>query len=856
MDGDITGGTGITVKAIAGNEARSVVTYVGGGIIEVSGTSADSEISDGADTDAIVGSSAQISSPSAAIVVSATSNNFAKATAKSTGGGAIDVRLIETEATSDADTSAKLLGDVGSTTTGFGPDGVSGTVGVAGAASVNVTALASDRTHATLESTGGGLIAIQPSKAYAKTNPTVAAAFGSGHITATGDVTLVAESHSDADANTDSSGGGAIQVASLSATVENFPTVTTTIAGGLVQAGGSLRIEAKSGAFPPDLSDGVISCVNYGAGDGSTCSNVADSINFTKPHGLITGDVVVYEVNGLIGGLKDRQAYPIILAGPNGFRLGATLIPDNGADPLVPGEAFIDLDKGTIVFRFDHNLVSGELVRYEADGTAIPGLTPGTVYEVIVVDERQIKLKLPGSLVVGPFAPGTVVDAGTNVIHIDGHNLNSNDAVTYHSPTQLRFLASGVDVDLTDKNGVDVIDRDDDGNIQYSDGNNNIYLGTHGLSTGDIVQYRTSGIAIACSGGSDSGGWSGCVGGRLVNGGYYKVIRDGDEAIQLANLSDTVSALQCFLFGCDAIDIDTGGGATGIHTIARAGQIEMGATDGNTYWVEKVDNNHFKLWTRRLDDPTKVLVDLISEVGVPTEIDASGFIDIGGSHYLERVVGFTTTSIGGTTHRLIIDLTSDGGGKMIGVGGNWGTQFYQVLEALKPSGVDRDVQLVSTGDVANGFLTLQQGSMPAVALTPPYSILAKRMGYRDLVKTSDVIPVSPTTGLVTTKEKLEKEAPKIRRAIRAVFRAVDFARTRKSETVQFIMKQYKMDKDVSEAVYDAIMETLNPSLWLSDHEVQIELNRIAEQSKMKIAMKPAELADFTLTRQVGAEIGR
>lgn len=203
-----------------------------------------------------------------------------------------------------------------------------------------------------------------------------------------------------------------------------------------------------------------------------------------------------------------------------------------------------------------------------------------------------------------------------------------------------------------------------------------------------------------------------------------------------------------------------------------------------------------------------------------------------------------------------IQRVEDLRGKMIGVGGNWGTQFYQVLEALKPSGVDKDVQLVSTGDVANGFLTLQQGSMLAVALTPPYSILAKRMGYRDLVKTSDVIPVAPTTGLVTTKEKLEKEAPKIRRAIRAVFRAVEFARTRKSETVQFIMRQYKMDKDVSEPVYDAIMETLNPTLWLTDQEVQIELNRIAEQSRMKVTMKPAELADFTLTRQVGAELGR
>ncbi|MSP38799.1 MAG: ABC transporter substrate-binding protein [Deltaproteobacteria bacterium] len=195
-------------------------------------------------------------------------------------------------------------------------------------------------------------------------------------------------------------------------------------------------------------------------------------------------------------------------------------------------------------------------------------------------------------------------------------------------------------------------------------------------------------------------------------------------------------------------------------------------------------------------------------------------------------------------------------GKMIGVGGNWGTQFYQVLEALKPSGVDKDVQLVSTGDVANGYLTLQQGGMPAVALTPPYSILAKRQGYRDLVRASDVINVAPTTGLVTTTEKLAKEPQKIRRALRAVIKAVDFAKARRADTVGFIISQYKMEKDVAESCYDAIMETLNPTLWLSDGEIQIELNRIAEQSKMKVTAKPADLADFTLTRQVAQELGR
>jgi NitT/TauT family transport system substrate-binding protein len=195
-------------------------------------------------------------------------------------------------------------------------------------------------------------------------------------------------------------------------------------------------------------------------------------------------------------------------------------------------------------------------------------------------------------------------------------------------------------------------------------------------------------------------------------------------------------------------------------------------------------------------------------------------------------------------------------GKMIGVGGNWGTQFYMVLEALKHYGADKDVQLVSTGDVANGYLSLQQGSLPAVALTPPYSILAKRQGYRDLVRSGDVVAVSPTTGLVTTKEKIERQPQQIRRVARVVMKAVDYARSRRPETVAFIMRQYNMEKDVADSVYDAIMETLNPSLWLTDQEVQIELNRIAEQTKTKITARPLDMADFSIIKQAAQELGR
>ena len=65
-----------------------------------------------------------------------------------------------------------------------------------------------------------------------------------------------------------------------------------------------------------------------------------------------------------------------------------------------------------------------------------------------------------------------------------------------------------------------------------------------------------------------------------------------------------------------------------------------------------------------------------------------------------------------------------------------------------------------------------------------------------------------------------------------------------------------MDMDVAELVYDAIMETLNPTLSLTHQEASNELNRIAVPTKMKVTTQPEELADFTLARQIGLELGR
>ncbi|HEY1269984.1 MAG TPA: ABC transporter substrate-binding protein [Candidatus Binatia bacterium] len=195
-------------------------------------------------------------------------------------------------------------------------------------------------------------------------------------------------------------------------------------------------------------------------------------------------------------------------------------------------------------------------------------------------------------------------------------------------------------------------------------------------------------------------------------------------------------------------------------------------------------------------------------------------------------------------------------GKIVGVGGNQGTQFYMAYDMLKHYGLEKDVQIVSTGDVANGFLTLQQGGLSAVALTPPYSVMAKRLGFRELARAANLLGAWPTTGLVAAREKLERNPDNVRRAVRAMLRAVRFAVGRRTDMIRFISRQYKLEPAVADEAYDAAMETLNPTLSLTDQEVQAELKRIAEQTKVKSVPRVADLVDFSFVKQAAKEIGQ
>ena len=182
----------------------------------------------------------------------------------------------------------------------------------------------------------------------------------------------------------------------------------------------------------------------------------------------------------------------MIATGDDTLQLGATF--DAGAadsSDLFAPQAGVDAARDRIRFSVPHLFLTGDAVKYDADGTPVStGLNETGTFFVRRLDDFTIKLYATRDEAVGAagfadraFGAGAV-DATNDRITIFGHGFADNQAVTYRAAPPREFTSSLVDVTVA---GDTVTDVD----------NNRIFIDNHGFSNGTRVIYRNSENASA-----------------------------------------------------------------------------------------------------------------------------------------------------------------------------------------------------------------------------------------------------------------------------------------------------------------------------------------------------------------------
>jgi parallel beta-helix repeat protein len=615
VDGTVTVAD-LTLSAESTRTADADTVMVNIGLLG-SGAAADATVRVSGTTEAYFGSPARITA-SGNVSANASAANQATADSDGGSGGIIAAGFMASNAEVTATTRAY-----------YGANAE-----VLGAANIELQAAATNNGAADTTVGAGGVIEVRGSTAEVTVAPTVEASVGSGVAMSGvgGSLSLRADSlRAEGDAAAKSYGGGAVDVGAANSRAHVNPTVNAFIdTGATIDVGGAVRVEALAQTQPAQSFDDTFTP------DQATIE--ADTITFPS-HGLASGDTVTYNPNGNTpiatadgGSLSTVREYSVIATGDDTLQLGATF--DAGAadsSDLFAPQAGVDAARDRIRFAVPHLFLTGDAVKYDADGTPVStSLNETGTFFVRRLDDFAIKLYATRDEAVGAagfadraFGAGAV-DATNDRCTIFGHGFADNQAVTYRAAPPREFTSSLVDVTVA---GDTVTDVD----------NNRIFIDNHGFSNGTRVIYRNSENASAM--------------GLTVGTAYYVIVLDSDN-IQLAATPEAADPDD----GDDDVEItpialtpDKSSPANQVrHMLVR--ESIGGLEDGKTYFVRNPEANTFQL------------AETVN--GAPiTGLDGANRF---GTHFIGRA-GLDLTGQSGA-HRLRLDLTSAPGGQHLLLG--------------------------------------------------------------------------------------------------------------------------------------------------------------------------------------------
>lgn len=225
-----------------------------------------------------------------------------------------------------------------------------------------------------------------------------------------------------------------------------------------------------------------------------------------------------------------------------------------------------------------------------------------------------------------------------------------------------------------------------------------------------------------------------------------------------------------------------------------------------------------------------------------------------GSAVVAAVRGIPTRVVMCFVDRPLLDLVAtreigsiaDLRGRLVGISSRGGLHDVTIRRMLAQSGVDpSQVTLLTVGGQGAMLAALQTGRISAGLLNPPHNFLAYRDGLKNLGFAGNFVRI-PSTGLVTMRDTIERSPQQVRRMVRALARARQFARENKPATVAILKRFLRLEDDELVAkIYDyhRRAETPDGRIDAALAAETIRDARLAEAGAKEVP--PSQLFDFS-----------
>jgi len=167
----------------------------------------------------------------------------------------------------------------------------------------------------------------------------------------------------------------------------------------------------------------------------------------------------------------------------------------------------------------------------------------------------------------------------------------------------------------------------------------------------------------------------------------------------------------------------------------------------------------------------------------------------------------------------------------------------------------RDVKVIPVGETPAILPALERGVVDAAMLTTPSRLLARKMGFRELLDFDDLGVQYPYVGISTLKANVKKNPDVTLRLVRTLTDSIQIFKTDKEHSLA-VMKRYLRgaSDEMLEETYGYFSKRMPRYPYPSVEAVKTALEMMADQFPQANSVDAQDVVDLTYVKQV--ESGR
>lgn len=169
---------------------------------------------------------------------------------------------------------------------------------------------------------------------------------------------------------------------------------------------------------------------------------------------------------------------------------------------------------------------------------------------------------------------------------------------------------------------------------------------------------------------------------------------------------------------------------------------------------------------------------------------------------------------------------------------------------LDSGGADpKKITFIQTGSTTISLQALQQGSVNAAVLSPPFTGMMAEKGFKILGRSRSLIE-SPWLGLVASRHKIDKQPEQTRNMLRAMRDVVTAIRRDKPGIVAYIERNFKVSVANAVESYEDINGVMLDSLLMREEQIQKYLEGAHARGEIPKPVSASDLFDFSLLKNL------